>query len=46
MATEGAQESTGYGTAFASLVFSIPDGRLSIYNRTPPKLPKGANKSK
>jgi hypothetical protein len=46
MATEGAQESTGYGTAFASLVFSIPDGRLSIYNRTPPKLPKGANKGK
>lgn len=46
MATEGAQESTGYGTAFASLVFSIPDGRLSIYNRIPPKLPKDANKGK
>lgn len=29
-----------YTTSFATLTLFIPDGRLSIYNRTPPELPK------
>jgi len=33
-------ETDGYTTAFATLVLGVPEGRLSIYNRTPPKLPK------
>lgn len=33
-------ENTGYSTAYASLVLGVTDGRLSIYNREPPKLPK------
>ena len=35
-----------YPTAIATLTLFIPDGRLSIFNRTPPKLPKkdGAKK--
>jgi hypothetical protein len=37
---QGNQENLGYSTAFALLVLSVPDGRLSIYNRDPPKLPK------
>jgi hypothetical protein len=33
-------ESTGYATAYATLALFVPEGRLSIYSRTPPKLPK------
>ena len=29
-----------YATAFATLVLSVDGGRLSIFNRKPPKLPK------
>lgn len=36
----GAQEEAGYATAFATMVLHVPEARLSIYNRTPPKLPK------
>lgn len=32
-------ENTGYSTAFATLVLGVPEARLSIYNRKPPKLP-------
>jgi hypothetical protein len=32
-------ESEGYATAFATLTLAMPDGRLSIYKRTRPKLP-------
>ncbi|MBN1912652.1 MAG: hypothetical protein JW818_23220 [Pirellulales bacterium] len=32
-------ESEDYATAFASLILSIPDGRLSIFNRQKPKPP-------
>ncbi len=39
IASEG-KENTGYSTAFATLVLFVPEARLSIYNRTPPKLPK------
>ncbi|MBI5724732.1 MAG: terpene cyclase/mutase family protein [Planctomycetes bacterium] len=31
-----------YATAFASLSLSVGQGRLSVFNRLPPKLPKGA----
>jgi len=34
------QEGEDYATAFATLLLSVPDGRLSIFHRTPPKLPK------
>lgn len=34
------QEDAGYATAFATLALFVPEGRLSIYNRTPPRLPK------
>jgi hypothetical protein len=34
------QENAGYSTAFATLTLFVPEGRLSIYNRTPPRLPK------
>lgn len=34
-----------YATAFAALVLSVPDGRLSIFNRTPPELPERAPSS-
>lgn len=37
-------ENAGYSTAFGSLVLGVPEGRLSIYNRLPPKLPKSADK--
>src|SRR5262249_7517204 len=40
----GNAENTGYSTAFATLVLSVPEARLSIYNRTPPKLPKDGDK--
>jgi hypothetical protein len=37
---EGKTEDSRYATAFALLALSVPEGRLSIYTRTPPKLPK------
>jgi hypothetical protein len=36
----GQKESNAYATAFATLLLSVQDGRLSIFNRKPPKLPK------
>jgi prenyltransferase beta subunit len=33
-------ENVSYATSFAMLTLLVPEGRLSIYNRTPPKLPK------
>jgi hypothetical protein len=38
------EEDSGYATAFASLVLGVPEARLSIYNRLPPKLPKAEKK--
>ena len=40
---KGQQEYPGdaYAVAFATMTLFVPEGRLSIYNRTPPKLPKG-----
>jgi len=35
-----ANETDAYGTAFTTLTLSIPDGRLSIFNRERPRLPK------
>jgi hypothetical protein len=32
-------ENASYPTAFATLTLFVPEGRLSIYSRTPPKLP-------
>ncbi len=32
-------ETAAYSTAFAAMTLSVADGRLSIFNRTPPKLP-------
>jgi hypothetical protein len=32
-------ENNAYATAFATLTLFVPEGRISIYNRTPPKLP-------
>jgi hypothetical protein len=37
---EGNAENQGYSTAFGTLVLGVTEARLSIYNRTPPKLPK------
>jgi hypothetical protein len=37
---EGNAENIAYATAFGTLVLGVPEARLSIYNRTPPKLPK------
>lgn len=37
---DNGNENTGYSTSFATLVLWVPEARLSIYNRTPPKLPK------
>jgi len=34
-------ETTDYSTAFAALALSVHEGRLSIFQRTPPKLPEG-----
>ena len=36
---EGSVENTAYSTAFATLVLGVPETRLSIYSRKPPKLP-------
>ncbi|HWG46519.1 MAG TPA: prenyltransferase/squalene oxidase repeat-containing protein [Gemmataceae bacterium] len=33
-------ENVAYPTAFATMALFVPEGRLSIYNRTAPKLPK------
>jgi hypothetical protein len=33
-------ENTGYSTAYATMALFVPEARLSIYNRTPPELPK------
>lgn len=33
-------ENAGYPTAFSTLALHVTGGRLSIYNRTPPELPK------
>ena len=38
-------EGQAYGTAFATLLLTVPEGRLSIYNRRPPKLPQGTDRS-
>jgi len=35
-------ETNAYSTAFATMTLFVPAGRISIYNRTPPKLPKEA----
>ncbi|HTU22848.1 MAG TPA: prenyltransferase/squalene oxidase repeat-containing protein [Gemmataceae bacterium] len=40
----GSQETVAYSTAFAALTLSVPEGRLSVSNRTPPKLPKDIDK--
>jgi hypothetical protein len=40
------QETVAYSTAFAALTLSVHEGRLSIYSRTPPKLPKDIDASK
>jgi hypothetical protein len=39
MASNG-QEGAAFATAFATLSLFVPEGRLSIYNREPPKLPE------
>ena len=31
-------ENDGYATAFSALILGVPEARLSIYNRTPPRL--------
>jgi hypothetical protein len=41
---EGNIENEGYSTAFALIGLQIADGRLSIHNRTPPRLPKDTPK--
>jgi hypothetical protein len=40
------QETVAYSTAFATLTVSVHEGRLSIYSRMPPKLPKDIDASK
>jgi prenyltransferase beta subunit len=40
----GSQEDGRYATAFAVLTLFVPEARLSVYNRTPPKLPGGAER--
>jgi len=42
----GGQETVAYSTAFAALTLSVHEGRLSIYGRTPPKLPKDIDPGK
>ena len=37
---DGNAENEGYATAFGTLILGVPEARLSVYNRTPPKLPK------
>ncbi len=34
------RETNAYSTTFAAMTLFVPEGRLSIYNRIPPKLPK------
>jgi hypothetical protein len=41
---EGNAENEGYSTAFGTLLLGVPEARLSIYNRAPPKLPAGEGK--
>jgi len=41
---ENGNENLGYSTSFALLTLFVPEGRLSIYNRTPPELPKEKGK--
>jgi hypothetical protein len=41
---ESGMENDGYTTAFCTLVLSVPEARLSIFNRAPPKLPKEEKK--
>jgi hypothetical protein len=38
-------EDVHYSTAFATMTLFVPEARLSIYNRTPPKLPAGTERS-
>jgi hypothetical protein len=40
IATDGAEDAR-YATAFATLALFVPEARLSVYNREPPKLPPG-----
>lgn len=40
----GGGEDARYSTAFGVLALLVPEGRLSVCNRTPPKLPKGPEK--
>jgi prenyltransferase beta subunit len=40
------EENVGYSTAFAAMALYVPESRLSIYNRTPPKLPDGTEGKK
>jgi hypothetical protein len=44
MKTVDGVEKEDYSTAFATLTLAVPDGRLSIYKRTPPKLPNAEKK--
>jgi len=41
---EGNGENEAYSTAFGTLVLGVPEARLSIYNRTPPRLPRAEKK--
>ncbi|HUS47497.1 MAG TPA: prenyltransferase/squalene oxidase repeat-containing protein [Phycisphaerae bacterium] len=36
---QSAKETPAYSTAFAALILSVPEARLSIFNRKPPTLP-------
>jgi len=40
------QEDAQYSTAFATMTLFVPEARLSIYTRTPAKLPASAERSK
>jgi hypothetical protein len=44
MKTVDGVENECYATGFATLTLAVPDGRLSIYKRTPPALPKEEKK--
>jgi hypothetical protein len=37
---QGHNQDAAYGTAFAALFLSVPEKRLSVFNRRPPELPK------
>jgi hypothetical protein len=39
LVSNGGGEEAAYSTAFACLVLSVPERRLSVFSRTPPKLP-------